>query len=104
MKELGFELCSKEELLAYYMEGLQRECDKRNLTIEEYMIDYLLTNHGREFWRHLDDLIFSQMVEDSGFDWDGDEIDDNWDDDGWEADALLDEYEALQKYSNAAAI
>lgn len=34
MEYLGFELCSDEELMEYYMGGLQKECDKRNMTIE----------------------------------------------------------------------
>ena len=94
MEYLGFELCSDEELMEYYMGGLQKECDKRNMTIEEYMIDNLLTNHGHEFWRHLDDLIFKQDFEDSGAD---QENDDMYYELADEADMLLDEYDAIQK-------
>ena len=99
MEYLGFELCSDEELMEYYMGGLQKECDKRNMTIEEYMIDYLLTNHGHEFWMHLDDLIFKQGFEDSGADQEDDDRYDYWAD---EADRLLDEYDAIQEAMNAA--
>lgn len=93
MKELELKFCNDEELIAFYMDVLQKECDARNTTIEQYMIDYLMDNHGREFWHHVDELMMAQMFPgcDDAVMLTGNE--DDWDDD---ADMLLDEYESLQ--------
>ena len=94
--QLELKFCNGEELIAFYMDVLKKECDTRNTTIEQYMIDYLIDNHGREFWHHVDELMMKQMIpdcDDNDANWDA-----YWDDEDLadEADRLLDEYEALQ--------
>ena len=40
-----------------HLEAILDECRERNLTFGEYIVMYLLSEHGHEFWDHVDNLI-----------------------------------------------
>lgn len=97
MNEMELIFCNEEELMAYYMGIIQQECERYSITIEEYLPDYLMSNHCREFLSHLDSLGFEQSWSDCADDYGADD----WDNEALadEADRLLDEYETLQSKS-----
>ena len=40
-----------------HLEAILDECKERNMTFDEYLVMYLLSKHGHEFWDHVDNLI-----------------------------------------------
>lgn len=40
-----------------HLEAILDECKERNLTFDEYLVMYLLSKCGHEFWDHVDNLI-----------------------------------------------
>ena len=97
MAELELKLCSDEELVGFYSRILERACNEKGMTLEEYLLDYLFSNHRRAFLRHLEDMWVGPTCLDCGNDYGAD---DGYDDDlADEADRLLDEYEVLQMKS-----
>ncbi len=40
-----------------HLKAILAECGERNMTLEEYLVMYLLSKHNNEFWNHVDNLI-----------------------------------------------
>ena len=47
----------KKNMSNAHLEAILDECRERNLTFDEYVVMYLLSKHGHEFWDHVDNLI-----------------------------------------------
>ena len=45
-----------------HLEAILDECKERNLTFDEYLVMYLLSKCGHEFWDHVDNLIKSKKA------------------------------------------
>jgi len=55
----------KKYMTEYHLSVLLKECEERNMTFDEYLVVYLLSKHGHEFWDHVDNLILKHMIGDS---------------------------------------
>ncbi len=47
----------KKYMSENHLEAILDECKERNMTFDEYLVMYLLTKRGNEFWNHVDNLI-----------------------------------------------
>ena len=54
----------KKLMTEYHLSVLLEECAERNMTLDEYLVVYLLSKHGHEFWDHVDNLILKHMIGD----------------------------------------
>ena len=46
----------KKYMSDYHLEALLDECKERNMSLDEYLVVYLLAKHGHEFWNHVENL------------------------------------------------
>ena len=54
----------KKYMTENHLSVLLEECAERNMTFDEYLVVYLLSTHGHEFWDHVDNLILKHMIGD----------------------------------------
>ena len=47
----------KKYMSESHLEALLDECKERNMTVEEYLVMYLLSKQGNSFWNHVDNLL-----------------------------------------------
>lgn len=47
----------KKYMTEYHLSVILEECAERNMTFDEYLVVYLLSKHGHEFWDHVDNLV-----------------------------------------------
>ena len=52
----------KKYMTEYHLEVILDECKERNMTFDEYLVMYLLSKHGWEFWDHVDNLIAKRFI------------------------------------------
>lgn len=55
----------KKYMTEYHLSVILEECEERNMTFDEYLVVYLLSKHGHEFWDHVDNLMMKHMFGDS---------------------------------------
>ena len=55
----------KKYMSEYHLKVILKECEERNLSFDEYLVMYLLSKRGNEFWEHVDNLILKHFFGES---------------------------------------
>ena len=51
----------KKHMSEYHLRTILEDCEKHNMALDDYLITYILSTHGMEFWDYVDNLMFDQM-------------------------------------------
>lgn len=51
----------KKYMSEYHLRTILEDCEKQNMALDDYLITYILSTHGMEFWDYVDNLMFEQM-------------------------------------------
>lgn len=51
----------KKYMSEYHLRAILEDCEKYNMSLDDYLVTYILSTHGMEFWDYVDSLMNEQL-------------------------------------------